>query len=289
MLCLSNEAGYIHEPFNPNRRPGWSGNRIPCWFLYIGDHNEDHYRPVIEDVLHFRYPVRLNAAELRGPKQVAMFGVDLPRSIVYRLRGMRPVLKDPIALFSAEWLAKTFDMQVVVMIRHPAAFVSSLKKLNWQFRFRGWLQQEALLRDLLHPFESQMRRYWNDPPDIIDQGILMWNAMHHVIAQYRERHPEWRFVRHEDLAAAPEEGFSALYDYFGLRFDDRVKEQMKRYSEPGNPGEVARWRRRAVKRDSLAATRTWTERLTEEEIARVREGTAELASVFYPDREWQRT
>lgn len=285
MLCLSKEAGYIHEPFNPSRAPGWSGNRIPCWFLYVDEHNEDHYRSVVEDVLRFRYPVRLNAAELRGPKQVALFALDLQRSVVYRLRNLRPLLKDPIALFSAEWLAKTFDMQVVVMIRHPVAFVSSLKKLNWQFRFRGWLQQEALLRDRLHPFEAQMRRYWNEPPDIVDQGILMWNAMHHVIAQYRRRHPEWRFVRHEDLAAAPTEGFADLYDYLGLRFDDRVKEAIAKFSEPGNPGEVAPWRRRAVKRDSLAATRTWAERLTPEEIARVREETAEVANSFYAGHE----
>jgi hypothetical protein len=286
MLCAGKEAGYIHEPFNPTRNPGWSGNRIPCWFLYVTTDNEAHYRAVVEDIVGFRYPISLNLAELRGPKQAALFAVDLQRSLVYRLRRLRPLLKDPIALFSAEWLARTFDMQVVVMIRHPVAFVSSLKKLHWQFRFRGWLQQEALLRDWLHPFEAEMRRYWNRPPDIVDQGILMWNAMHHVIAQYRERHPEWKFVRHEDLAAAPLEGFAGLYDYLGLTFDDRVRKAITRSSEPGNPTEVPPWRRRAVKRDSLAATRTWTERLTPDEVARVREGTSEHAAPFYPGDDW---
>ena len=286
MLCLSKQAAYIHEPFNPNRRPGWSGNRIPCWFLYVNDHNEAHYRPVVEDVLAFRYPVALNARELKGPKQLGMFGLDVQRAVIYRLGRRRPLLKDPIALFSAEWLAGTFDMDVVVMIRHPAAFVGSLKKLNWQFRFRGWLQQEALLRDWLHPFERQMRNYWNHPPDIVDQGILMWNAMHHVIREYRRRHTSWKFVRHEDLSAAPVDGFADLYSSFRLRFDGGVEERLAEFSEAGNPAEVAPWRRRAIKRDSVAATRTWGERLTVEEIERVRRGTAEVASSFYSDDDW---
>ena len=31
------------------------------------------------------------------------------------------VMKDPVAVFSAPWLARHFDMNVVVMIRHPGA------------------------------------------------------------------------------------------------------------------------------------------------------------------------
>jgi Sulfotransferase family len=286
MLCLSHEAGYIHEPFNPNRRPGWSGTRIPCWFLYVDEHNEAHYRDVLEDVLAFRYPIRLNLAELRGPVQLGTFALDLQKSLVHRLRGVRPLVKDPIALFSAEWLARTFDMDVVVMIRHPAAFIGSLKKLDWQFRFRGWLQQKELLRDLLHPYEQQMRHYWNNPPDIIDQGVLLWNAMHHVIERYRERHPEWQFLRHEDVAAAPLDRFEQLYESFDLRFDGGVEERVARFSGAGNPGEVASWRRRAVRRDSAATATTWTERLTMEEVDRIRAGTAELAGVLYADQEW---
>jgi hypothetical protein len=40
MLCESGEAGYIHEPFNPDRVPGWTAGRIPCWFLYVTRANE---------------------------------------------------------------------------------------------------------------------------------------------------------------------------------------------------------------------------------------------------------
>ena len=49
--------------------------------------------------------------------------------------GLRPLLKDPIAIMSCEWLAETFNMDVIVVIRHPAAFVASLKVAGWEFAF----------------------------------------------------------------------------------------------------------------------------------------------------------
>ncbi len=64
-------------------------------------------------------------------------------------RGATPLVKDPIALFSAEWLAATFDMRVLVMIRHPAAFAASIRRRGWRHRFADFLEQPLLMRDLL--------------------------------------------------------------------------------------------------------------------------------------------
>lgn len=281
MLTLSGETGYMHEPFNPRRVPGWSGHRIPYWFLYITEENERHYLDVVEDVLAFRYPALSNLRHVLSPRGAALYGPDLLRSVRYRVRGPRPLLKDPIALFSAPWLADRFDAQVVVMIRHPAAFVSSIKRLGWHFRFRSWLAQEALLRDRLEPFHDAMHRCWAGEGDVIEQGIVMWNAMHHVIDGYRKDHPEWRFVRHEDISAAPVEGFRDLYRYLGLRWDEKVEAGIVEHSAADNPAETRR--HGAVKRDSAAQVDLWKTRLSDDEIERIRKGTAEIAARFYPD------
>lgn len=286
MLCVSGEAGYIHEPFNPNRRPSWSGNRIPYWFLYVTPDNESFYAPVLDEVLGFRYPVRRNLAELTRPGRVLRLAGDWGRALVSRAGRRRPLVKDPVALFSAGWLADRFDMNVVVMIRHPAAFVGSLKRLDWGFKFRGWLAQEALLRDRLGPYESAMRHCATHDVDIVEQGIVMWNAMHHVIAGYRATRPAWSFVRHEDLARAPSAGFAELYQRLGLRWDERVAAKVESHSGAGNPAEVARWRHVSVTRDSRASTSTWRQRLTPEEVERVREGVAGVAGLFYDEGDW---
>ena len=281
MLCASGEAGYIHEPFNPKRRPGWGGDRIPWWFLYVTPANERFYRPVVERALAFRYPVAANLRALTRPRAFGLLATDVARSFRPRLAHARPLIKDPIALFSAEWLARTYHMDVVVMIRHPAAFASSIKRLNWRFEFRDWLAQEELVRDRLARWQKAMHDAWANKVDVIEHAIVMWNAMHDVIDGYRKAHPEWTFVKYEDLAEAPLGGFRGLYERTGLTWSARVEEAIASSSDASNPSEVPLWRHQSIKRSSAAAKETWRTRLTSEEIDRVAEGTAEIAALYY--------
>ena len=281
MLCATGEAGYIHEPFNPKRRPGWGGDRFPYWFMYVTEANEDFYKPVVERALAFKYPIRDNLAAVRSARGVALFSLDLFRSLPARLRRPRPLIKDPIALFSAEWLARNYDMDVVVMIRRPVAFASSVKRLNWRFEFRDWLAQDALIRDHMARWHREMHDCWANKVDVIAHAIVMWNAIHDFVDGLRERHPEWSFVKYEELADAPLEGFRALYDACGLRWSDAAEAAILKTSDAGNPTEVPRWRHQSIKRSSAAAKDTWRDRLTDEEVERVTKGTAEIAARFY--------
>ena len=285
MLCASREAGYVHEPFNPNRSPGWFPEPLPYWFMYLTEENAGPYESAIEDLVAFRYPLR-SLTRLRSARQLAQQGPELAHSLLYRTQGRRTLLKDPMALFSAEWLARRFDMDVVVMIRNPAAFVSSIKKLNWGFDYeRNWLAQDLLMRDLLGPWAGSFRDYVGEV-DLVGEGIVMWNAMYDVVRGYGDRHPDWHFVKYDDLADDPLEGFRDLYGRVGLRWDERARSSVERSTSESNVKEVPVWRRRAVNRDSRAAKRTWTQRLTPEEIERVRAETAAVAAAFYGDGEW---
>jgi hypothetical protein len=286
MLCLSGEAAYIDEPFTPSRAPAWLAEPLPQWFMYITDENAGPYRAQLERVMELRYPLWDVLKNTRKPKQLARQVPEVPRALAYRWKKLRPLLKDPLAIFSSEWLARTFDMQVVVMIRHPAAFISSIKRLNWGFDYEEhWLAQELLMRDLLGHRAAEYRGYQGEI-DLVGEGIVMWNSIYDVISQFRERHPEWYFIRYEDLAGDPVTGFEELYGQLGLRWSDQVRAGVARSSGSQNPKEVRPSRRRAVRRDSAAAKQTWLRRLTPEEIDRIRRETAEVSGRFYGDEDW---
>jgi hypothetical protein len=202
-----------------------------------------------------------------------------------RVRKPRPLFKDPFALFSSEWLERRYGAQIVIMIRRPVAFIGSIKRLNWQFKFKTVLAQELLMRDWLAPFEEDMRRCRDTDVDVIEQGIVLWNALHHVISEFRERHPEWSFVRHEDLSLDPGSGFEKLYRTLGLSWSDAVAEEVAAYSSADNRKDVPTWRHGSVKRDSRAAGETWKSRLTSEEVERIRIGTERIATRFYAEKE----
>ena len=117
-----------------------------------------------------------------------------------RRAGAIPLLKDPIAVFSAEWLNTTFGTEPVLLVRHPAAFAASVKRLDLRHPFGHFLAQPLLMRDWLEPYAEQLETFARREQDIVDQAILLWNVIHHALAEYRTRHPDWILLRLEDLS-----------------------------------------------------------------------------------------
>ena len=139
---------------------------------------------------------------------------------------------------------------------------------------------------LLAPYKDQIFEYARHPRDIIDQAILVWNAMYSAVRRYRETHPDWHFVTHERLSADPLAEFKPVYDYCGLTWNASAETVIAAHTRGGNPRDVAPENYRAIKRDSQAAAEAWKRRLEENEVERILEGTREVASHFYSQEEF---
>jgi hypothetical protein len=279
--------GYIWEPFSVRHRPGTLDIRWRHWFPYICDENAAPYIPAIEQSLRFDYRTSAELRSIRKAKDAGRMGRDWYRWWMQRRRGAAPLYKDPIAVFSAEWLAQRFGMDVVVTIRHPCAFASSIKRLHWAYtkRFGDLLDQPLLMRDFLSGYEDQLRAYSEHDQDIVDQAILLWNIQNKAVARHAERHAsDWVFVRLEDLAFEPVPRFQDVFARLGVRWSEEVEELVRRTSAASNP--VVAARPDSIHRDSAAHARDWKRTLTAEEIARVREGTEQLWSRFYTAEDW---
>jgi hypothetical protein len=283
-LAASPEVGYIREPFGVHHRQGVLDVRFPYWFPYISEENEGPYLEPMRAMLAFRYRTGAGLAAVRAPRDAALVAHDLREFARFRRRRARPMLKDPIAVFSAEWLADRFDMQVVALIRHPAAFASSLKRYRWTHPFGDFLAQPLLMRDLLSRYEDEVRRFAEREHEIVDQAILLWNVIHSAIAEFRERRPDWHFARHEDLSREPVERFRAMFDALDVPYSAQIERDIAGATAPGNPAEASD--AGALKRDSRAGIWTWKERLTSEEISRIRTGTQALWRSFYAEEDW---
>src|SRR5262250_2445186 len=145
MIASSPSVGYIQEPFFPGRRPGICGVTFPYPFAYVTDENGAVFYDHMKATLSFQFQFGAALAALKTPRDVAImlkYGTEFCLS---RARRAIPLVKDPLAVFSAEWLARRFDMRVIVMIRHPAAFACSIRRLNWRYNFSHFLQQPLLM------------------------------------------------------------------------------------------------------------------------------------------------
>ena len=288
MIASHPLVAYVWELFNPKIKP--ADSPVQRWFEYVTPERARDFIDYLGPRLRWESNWSADFKERPGPRRFIGASGRAVRNWWRRLRGTRPLLKDPIACFSAEWLADTFDMDVIVLIRHPAAFVSSIKRLNWRFRFRQILEQTSLMERYLHPFESQLHDYarLQDPwtLDLVDEGILWWRLFHHVIDCYRKQRPSWEFARHEDLSVRPMEEFERILQRFGLSMTRQVRHAITVHTDGENPAEAPHLKAHQLKRNSRANIFNWMKRLTPAEIAKIRRETEDVARHFYSDVDW---
>ena len=277
MVALEPSIGYIHEPFNLSHDLGACRARFDYWFSYVCAENEQQYIADFERTFRFQYNLieRLESTRSAHLKKTLKMYVQF---LQHRLLNHRPLMKDPLAIFSAEWLANTFDMDVVVIIRHPAAFVASYKAENWTHAFDHFLKQPLLMRDKLNPYKSEIEDFTAHQYDIVDQATLLWRLIYGTVLNYQQDHPEWIFVRHEDISLEAISEFTQLYGKLNLTMSNHIVDIVRQHSWSKNNA--------ALKRNSVANITTWKSRLTTEEIARTKEKVSDISAAFYAEEEW---
>lgn len=284
MLAADSSTAYISEPLNVLHRPGVLRAKVTRWYQYICDENQDEYLPAFKELLDFDYHLWAEIRSIRSRRDFLRMGRDF--AIFYNglMRGQRMLLKDPFAVFSTEWFAKCLNCKVVIAVRHPAAFVSSLKRLNWPFEFQDLLDQPLLMRDFLEPYRERMEAA--KTADVIGQSALLWTLIYHAVRTTLQRNPGFIAVRHEDISRDPVNGYRELYKKLDLDFTRRVEKTILKSSSSDNPAEPSRKNIYSVKLDSRTNIDNWKKRLNPEEIDRIRETTTEVAAFFYSDSEW---
>ncbi len=284
MLAADSSTAYISEPLNVLHRPGVFRAKVDHWYQYICEENQAEYLPAFNELLELDYHLWSEIRSIRSRRDFLRMGRDFVIFYNGLMRGQRVLMKDPFAVFSTEWFAKCLNCKVVIAVRHPAAFVSSLKRLNWPFDFQDLLDQPLLMHDFLEPYRGQIEAAKTD--DVIGQSALLWKLIYRVIHTVVERNPGFIAVRHEDLSLDPVNGFRKLYETLGLDFTSRIEKTIQNSSSSDNPVEPSRKNIYSVKLDSRSNIDNWKKRLATDEIRRIHELTDDVSQLFYPDMEW---
>jgi hypothetical protein len=282
MLSLSHGVTYLGEPLNPHIPGPLLSLKRKYEYTYICEENERDYLQAFQSLRSFDYPLLAELRAARSPANLLRVGKRAAVFGAARFRSARALIKDPFAIFSAPWIASRLGSHVVISVRHPGAVAGSLKRLNWGFDFRHLLDQPLLMSNVLAPYEAEMREALRQP-DVIGQASLLWKIVYATADRYRSQCRDFLLVRHEDLSAAPVAAFGSLYSELGIDFDRRIAETVREFSDERNPREQLGSQAKAVRLNSRATTETWKTRLTEAEHERIRQTTAGVIELFYPD------
>lgn len=270
VISASPALRYIHEPFNIDKKT--INPPLNFWFEYINNQTEVAHQKEVSAYLKSYYKTGLN---LNPPVSNPYQWCKQVRSRMLR----HTLIKDPIALFSAAWIYEQIGCHVIISIRHPAAFVASLKVKGWNFPFDHFIGQPFLMHDLLHPFRNSIEDILKDPDDIVKEGILLWNCLYSAVLQYQKKYKgKWYFVRHEDLSYDSEVGFREIFTYLDLTI---TKEVLTTIAQTTSGNSFS-----GLDRDSKKNIKSWQQRLSDHEIERIKEGTKQIWTYFYTQEDW---
>lgn len=274
MITTSSHTYYLGELFHPG--DDQLGGLITRWFEYVTPDTDGKLEAALADRLALRFAWRNRTGARRWlPSRLVVL-----RHTRRWFGWPRPLMKDPIAVFSAAWLAETFQMDVLCLVRHPAAFVASLKVANWHFDFQNLSTQPRLMADWLEPYAS---RITHPPDNLVEGGALLWLCIAHFLTRQQALHPEWQWWRLEDIAENPLRAFAQIFASLRLPYTRRIQRDVKSYSDRTNP---ATGGLHEIRRDSHAAQSQWRRILSPAEVDRIRAIVEPVSQLYYSDAEW---
>ena len=281
-LAQAARTRYVHEPFNLSAGPCACGVKIDKWFYYVTKETDAacsrHFHHLLKPGFHLWNTLNFIADLKQKKKLQRMF------RYIKSFRNDRSIVKDPLAIFSAEWLESTFDMDVVVLVRHPAAVVSSYKKLNWSHDFTHFVSQDALMQEHLHPFKDEINRLVDRKADDIDRISVLWKIINYAAIKLTIKHENWICVRYEDIVQSPVAGFESIFKRLDLGFSGNVENFIRERSfvsdsiEDKNPYSIVR--------DSQQVARSWKKNLSLRQIERIKQHVEGVSAAFYSEDSW---
>lgn len=279
VLGAERDIRYSREPFHPSTPHPGTQFEARGWFEY------------------------LDPAEVERIAQLATLCTGRPRPFARLNRRSNPparlrwrwqellqwraptlnIVKDPLAINSAETLAEAFGMRVVFMVRKPEKVLESFLKHGWDFDIAAFVSNMRPLSifdqatlDSAEEFRSL---------DVADRISQMWRLLSIRARGMQERQPDWIFCRHEDLIEDPDAGFIRLCEKIGIDFGD----EMKRFLERANqrPRDSAAAVDALVVNRSIDDLRTEATTLSPETLQNVLEICGEERRHWYPDSEME--
>ncbi|MCH2141319.1 MAG: sulfotransferase, partial [Phycisphaerales bacterium] len=207
---------YAHEPFNPNSPCAYSPLRVPCFFYRLAEDKNARELKYMQDLINIKYRrCSIRLCDLKFPKTALSRMKYCSQGLLGMVKADRAVIKDPIAIMSADILCRHLNIKPLFMVREPAACVSSIYIRNWRTDFRLLNPYTDRLEEIIPGEIDQLKKLAENPDhDLIENAAFVWRISNLAIIRYLEQNPDWIITRHEDLVEDPISAFRNLFDEF---------------------------------------------------------------------------
>lgn len=257
---------YYREPCHPNRNGLPTAQADAVWSRFVPADSEDAFFIKTLD--------KAFAGQWWGQSGLA------PGALKTRVfDNPRIIIKEVAAFLSLEWVSARWAPDVLMIIRHPGAYVASVNNLDQQTeeisRFEILRDNPVLQKNYLAPFASHLNSLTH-PAEIT---AASWAIRNYIVLKKQQAHQDWALVRYEDVAADPLAQFEALYKRFNLEWNETIASWIKDKSTSESAGQFT------TSRNSASRINAWKNKLSAEQIDQIRNAVAPFALSFYEAEE----
>jgi hypothetical protein len=294
VLVSGGKFGLVHEP--DNERHTYSAyyykrnlRRFP--FLRANDKNQNYYnlfynainRPfsnlhsfsnkVLFKLANFdklEVEKSLQENSVNNPdlfKEVMWLYPFLPKNVKKQPR----IIKSVHCVFSLEYILNNFKLKPVVIIRHPAAVISSYLKMNNPDMDRRIYKNKKLMN---HLFQIDKFDVSNLKTKEAKAGLQV-AIFYKFISQFLIKKNEIPLVKHEDLCLDPLTEFKNLFKKLNLNFNQNVIDFIVENNVEGTGYDI--------KRSSNQAMNAWKSDLNQSQIDEIKLGYNLIPPHFYSE------
>ena len=265
IIAASKDVFSIYEPFNKDA-PG--NLATPDRFHEITDTSDARVRAECAELVALGKLPRRALMTLPGLGQYRARTRRLAPRLAARqmlkaegpfLSTGRVCIKDPLAFYSAEWLAREHSAKPVILIRHPCSVISSYLALGWKSEMPALMKHRV--PSIPGSLALEVAAYRDTPTSDLHALILQWKVMAAKTLEYSKRHPNWKFVVHDLLCQWPEKQFEEIFAYLDLDLTDQIRERIRSESSPDNVVDPRKHTQHAHSRASRDLVDAWRTRL----------------------------
>lgn len=274
LLAAAPGAAELYEPLNFHV----GDRRVNHYFEIVGDGDfpASACDQLVDDIARLRLRLRPGLfPDDQGLRRLVKRVTGSQTRWTYRRarisRGLDTVVwKDPFAALLAGHVAGVHDVPVVVTVRPAEAVVASFKRLQWAF------DVEDIVRRLGAEGHGYERLVAAAGATLTGRAAVLWHVLNDRLLAAAAASPRLVLVDMERLVEDRPGVMRRVFEHAGLRWTEAVAEAVEASGRGQGPERPSGDRAHTTQRDPNAVNRYWSDVLTADEVAMVRDMNAPL-------------
>jgi FkbM family methyltransferase len=282
-----NKFHFIYEPFNPQSPPGMAQPHFQHLYYYVDGGTFPEYETAAKNLLKGKFPAfggKKSPIKSRLSLLRKSFGIAKAKH-----EGKKFLIKSSEAMLWSEYFMRHLETQVLMIVRHPCAFVASCERMEWGFDLNNLIIQDSLYQKFI---SAEIGFSECDVAGIsprIIQNTWLWLVLYKYALFLKkftyENDKELLLVNHEDLCNEPIQCFKNIFSFLNLDFSPNTQRNLLRETT-GDIVVTDTGIQHYFTRNSKKTAVSWKNVLDRKTIDWIQSVTKNVANEFYANESW---